>query len=43
MICKSHKETRAVLIKDVQAIDHLFNLETLKERIKQFPPEKFDD
>lgn len=43
MIWKSHKETRAVLIKDVQAINHLFNLETLKERIKQFPPEKFDN
>jgi hypothetical protein len=37
MIWKSHKSTRESLIKDIMGLYQVFQLETLKERIKQFP------
>ena len=39
MIWKSHKETRAILIRDIQGTCKTFQLEMLQERIKKFPPE----
>jgi hypothetical protein len=40
MIGKSHKGTRENLIKDIMGLHQVFQLETLKERIKLFPLQK---
>lgn len=40
MIWKSHKNTRETLIQNIHDIYQVFELETLKERIKRFPLQK---
>jgi len=42
MLWNAHKDTRDEVVKDIQAVNHHFQLEALSKRIKDFPPVEID-